>query len=125
MKEINWHEKIELSRALLDYLTGRPLELGPVPQRQGSCPPEPSLGGHVVPSSTTPLVAAKPTTTNAKHCSHRAVAFWYSDTYDAAANLVEAAMQYSPEERANFLRDAYRGAEVQLADANVRVQRKP
>lgn len=54
-------------------------------------------------------------------CSHRSVAFWYSDTEDAAARLVAEAMQYEPSERENFLRDAYRGAKVQLSNANAKL----
>lgn len=49
---------------------------------------------------------------------HRSYACWYSDTEDAAARLVAESMQYAPEERENFLRDAYRGAKVQLSNAN-------
>ena len=49
---------------------------------------------------------------------YRSVAFWYADTEDARAKLLEAAMQYPPAERENFLRDVYRGAVVQLAEVN-------
>lgn len=44
----------------------------------------------------------------------RSVAFWYSDTEEAGAQLLRAAMQYTPSERAEFLKTAFLAATAQL-----------
>lgn len=53
----------------------------------------------------------------------RSAAFWYSDAQNAGAALVDAGKQFPPNDRLQFIKDAYLAAKVQLGLENEKAQR--